>query len=60
MFAFWLCFVLLSIWLYTKYSGEYAEVGEYIDYFADVIWNNVRETIIDGERKRLCAFVFFS
>ena len=41
MFAFWLCFILLSIWLYTKYSGEYVEAGEYIDYFADVIWNNV-------------------
>ncbi len=43
MFAFWMCFVLLSLWLYTKYSGEYAEIGEYIDYFADVIWNNVRK-----------------
>ena len=42
MFGFWVCFVLLFVWLYTKYSGEYAEVGEYIDYFADVIWNNVR------------------
>jgi len=42
MFTFWVCFVLLSVWLYTKYSGEYAEIGEYIDYFADVIWNNVR------------------
>lgn len=41
MFAFWVCFVLLFVWLYTKYSGEYAEVGEYIDHFADVIWNNV-------------------
>jgi atlastin len=41
MFAFWVCFALLFVWLYTKYSGEYAEVGEYIDYFADVLWNNV-------------------
>ena len=41
MFAFWVCFVLLCLWLYTKYSGDYPEVGEYIDYFADVIWNNV-------------------
>jgi atlastin len=41
MFTFWVCFVLLFVWLYTKYSGEYAEIGEYIDYFADVIWNNV-------------------
>jgi atlastin len=40
MFVFWVCFVLLFVWLYTKYSGEYAEIGEYIDYFADVIWNN--------------------
>ena len=49
MFAFWVCFGLLSVWLYTKYSGEYAEVGEYIDYFADVLWNNVREK--KNERK---------
>jgi atlastin len=41
MFGFWVCFALLFVWLYTKYSGEYAEVGEYIDHFADVIWNNV-------------------
>ncbi|UJR09608.1 hypothetical protein I4U23_013843 [Adineta vaga] len=40
MFAFWVCFALLFVWLYTKYSGEYAEMGEYIDHFADVIWNN--------------------
>jgi atlastin len=45
MFAFWVCFVLLFVWLYTKYSGEYSEVGEYVDYFADVIWNNVSENI---------------
>lgn len=44
MFAFWVCFVLLSVWLYAKYSGEYVEVGEYIDYFADIIWNYVRKT----------------
>jgi len=40
MFGFWVCFVLLIVWLYTKYSGEYSEIGEYIDYFADVVWNN--------------------
>ncbi|CAF4782373.1 unnamed protein product [Rotaria magnacalcarata] len=40
MFAFWVCFFLLFVWLYTKYSGEYADIGQYIDYFADVIWNN--------------------
>lgn len=42
MFGFWVCFALLFVWLYTKYSGDHAEVGEYIDHFADVIWNNVR------------------
>jgi hypothetical protein len=40
MFVFWVCFALLFVWLYTKYSGEYAEIGEYIDHFADVVWNN--------------------
>lgn len=42
MFAFWACFILLFIWLYTKYSGDRPEVGEYIDHFADVIWTKVR------------------
>jgi atlastin len=41
MFGFWVCFGLLFVWLYAKYSGTYAEIGEYIDHFADVIWNNV-------------------
>jgi len=40
MFTFWVCFALLFVWFYTKYSGEQAEIGEYIDHFADVIWNN--------------------
>jgi hypothetical protein len=55
MFAFWVCFVLLSVWLYTKYSGEYAEIGEYIDFFADVIWNNVRRIL----RKKIFDWIFF-
>lgn len=41
MFGFWVCFALLIVWLYAKYSGEYPDIGEYIDHFADVIWNNV-------------------
>ena len=41
MFGFWVGFALLFTWLYTKYSGTYAEIGEYIDHFADVIWNTV-------------------
>ncbi|CAF1490627.1 unnamed protein product, partial [Didymodactylos carnosus] len=41
MFPFWMCFVLLLVWLYTKYRGQYSEIGEYIDYFSDVVWNNV-------------------
>lgn len=40
MMVFWVCFVLVFIWLYTKYAGEYVEIGEYIDHIADVIWNN--------------------
>ncbi|CAF1266231.1 unnamed protein product [Adineta steineri] len=45
MFAFWVCFALLFVWLYAKYSGEYAEVGEYIDHFADVVWNNAFQPV---------------
>lgn len=60
MFAFWLCFVLLTVWLYTKYSGEYAEIGEYIDYFADVIWNNVSGRIDELIKRFLCrVFILF-
>ena len=54
MFAFWVCFALLFLWLYAKYSGEYAELGEYIDYFADPIWNNVSETF---HQRRFVSFV---
>lgn len=41
MFGFWVCFALLIVWLYAKYSGEYPDIGEHIDHFADVVWNNV-------------------
>lgn len=57
MFAFWICFVLLFVWLYTKYSGQNPEIGEYIDYFADVIWNNV--SLINQSRKCRYRFSFF-
>lgn len=40
-FVFWSCFGLLSGWIYVKYSGEYKEVGEYIDSFADLLWRRV-------------------
>lgn len=52
MFGFWVCFILLGLWLYTKYSGDYSEIGEYIDHFADIIWNNVSSSI----RIQLCSF----
>lgn len=40
-FAFWSCFVLLCAWIYVKYSGEYKEIGEYIDSLADLLWRRV-------------------
>lgn len=40
-FAFWSCFILLCAWVYVKYSGEYKEIGEYIDGLADVLWRKV-------------------
>jgi atlastin len=44
---FWSCFTLLSAWLLVKYSGEYTEIGEYIDKFTDDLWNTV------------CLFLFY-
>jgi atlastin len=40
-FLFWTCFALLGSWVYVKYSGEYKEIGEYIDGFADILWRKV-------------------
>ena len=48
MLIFWMCFILLTAWLTTKYSGQYADVGQHIDHFADMIWTYVRqEDVID-------------
>jgi hypothetical protein len=41
-FLFWSCFFLLCAWVYVKYSGEYKEIGEYIDGLADILWRKVR------------------
>jgi atlastin len=40
-FIFWTCFFLLFCWVYIKYSGEYKEIGEYIDGLADILWRRV-------------------
>ena len=40
-FLFWSCFALLCAWIYVKYSGEYKEMGEYIDGLADFLWRKV-------------------
>ena len=40
-FLFWTCFFLLCAWIYVKYSGEYKEIGEYIDGLADILWRKV-------------------
>lgn len=40
-FVFWSCFGLLVTWIYVKYSGEYKEIGEYIDGLADLLWRKV-------------------
>lgn len=44
-FIFWTCFGLLSAWLYVKYSGEYIEVGEYIDGLTDMLWEKIYQPI---------------
>ena len=43
MMIFWICFILLSTWLTTKYSGQYPDLGQYIDHFADLIWTHVNQ-----------------
>lgn len=45
-FVFWSCFVLLFAWVYVKYSGEYKEIGEYIDGLADILWKKVRKIFL--------------
>ena len=53
-FVFWSCFTLLFAWIYVKYSGEYKEIGEYIDSFADILWRKVKVLI-----KLICSSCIF-
>lgn len=46
-FFFWSCFVLLGAWVYVKFSGEYAEVGEYIDGLADLLWQRIYQPLYE-------------
>lgn len=46
-FVFWSCFVLLCAWIYVKYSGEYKEIGEYIDGLADLLWRRVYQPLYE-------------
>lgn len=46
-FLFWSCFFLLCAWIYVKYSGEYKEIGEYIDGLADVLWRKVYQPLYE-------------
>jgi hypothetical protein len=40
-FICWSCFVLLFARVFVKYSGEYKEIGEYIDSLADILSRKV-------------------
>jgi atlastin len=40
-FFFWTAMLLLLSWLYVKSSGDYKEIGEYIDACADFLWKRV-------------------
>jgi atlastin len=46
-FLFWSCFFLLCAWIYVKYSGEYKEIGEYIDGLADILWRRVYQPVYE-------------
>lgn len=46
-FLFWSCFFLLAAWIYVKYSGEYKEIGEYIDGLADILWRRVYQPVYE-------------
>lgn len=46
-FLFWSCFFLLGAWVYVKYSGEYKEIGEYIDGLADLLWRRVYQPLYE-------------
>jgi atlastin len=55
--VFWICFAVLGLWFYVKYSGEYKEVGEYIDYLADYLWKKVSQNPIGRNRCLVSHFV---
>ncbi|CAF0968670.1 unnamed protein product [Brachionus calyciflorus] len=46
-FIFWTCFFLLGAWIYVKYSGEYKEIGEYIDGLADILWRRIYQPLYE-------------
>lgn len=33
--------VALSVWVYTRYTGEHREFGQIVDHIADVLWDEV-------------------
>lgn len=54
--------ILLSAWIYVRYSGEQRTIGQHIDFVADTIWEKVCILNIDifyftGCRKSCLCFI---
>ena len=45
-----LALIMLSVWAYIRYSGDYREVGMQIDSLAEVIWEKVGPVLKEHAR----------
>ena len=46
IFGLYIPLVLLLVWMYIRYSGEFREVGQMIDNITTTIWEQVRATSV--------------
>ncbi|KAL7677747.1 hypothetical protein ACOME3_003984 [Neoechinorhynchus agilis] len=37
--VFWIAFVALIVWFYSRYTGDFKQLGDYVDQLADLIWS---------------------
>ena len=41
IFGLYIPLILTLIWLYVKYSGNYREIGQFIDNVTSSVWDHV-------------------
>lgn len=49
--------IMLSTWLYVRYSGDFRDIGQHVDHIAEVIWETVGSFLVLG-KSHLCCSIF--